>query len=311
MKLSNIISKITRKQASASATMDLIAAETERQMLLIGRGLANQVCAGGIYQDLHQAEFKVFSQFGDDGILQYLIDQVKPESHTFIEFGVQDYFESNTRFLLMNNNWRGLIIDGDRQAMAALKLQDYYWRNDLTAVGEFITRDNINQLFTQNGFSGEIGLLSVDIDGNDYWVWESIDSVNPLIVVVEYNSVFGPKHAVSVPYDPAFVRTKAHYSNLFWGASLKAFDSLARKKGYVFVGCNSAGNNAYFIRKDRVGKIPVVSVEDGYVESHFRESRDAEGNLTFLRGSQRFEAIQEMQVVDVTTGSLIPLRDLA
>ena len=311
MKLSSIVSRFTQKPASNTAIMNLIAAETERELLLIGRGLTNQVCAGGIYQDLHQAEFKVFSQFGDDGIIQYLIQQVKPENHTFIEFGVQDYSESNTRFLLMNNNWRGLIIDGDRQAMAALKLQDYYWRNDLTAVGEFITRENINQLFLDNGFSGEIGLLSVDIDGNDYWVWQAINAVNPVIVVVEYNSVFGSKHAVSVPYDPGFVRTQAHYSNLFWGASLKAFYTLAAQKGYVFVGCNSNGNNAYFIRKNRVGKIPVVSLEEGYVESHFRESRDMNGNLTFLRGNQRFEAIKELQVVDVQTGLTVHLRDLA
>jgi hypothetical protein len=285
--------------------------EISELKLLVGAMLANQVKAPHeIHTNIHDSEFKVFSQFGDDGILQYLIQQTQPEHHTFIEFGVQDYSEANTRFLLVNDNWRGLVLDGDTQAMSALHTEEIYWRHDLTAVGAFITRENVNQLFKDNGFSGEIGLLSVDIDGNDYWVWEAIDSVNPVIVTVEYNSVFGAQHAVSVPYDPAFYRTKAHYSNLYWGVSLKALCILAEKKGYAFVGCNSNGNNAHFVRKDKVGKIPMKSAEQGYVESRFRESRDINGNLTFLRGGQRIEAIKEMQVVDVQTNALVYLRDL-
>jgi hypothetical protein len=127
---------------------------------------------------------------------------------------------------------------------------------------------------------------------------------------VEYNSVFGAQHAIAVPYDPAFYRTKAHFSNLYWGASLKALCSLADKKGYAFVGCNLNGNNAHFVRKDKVGKIPVTSAEEGYVESHFRESRDVNGNLTYLRGEQRLESIKEMQVVDVEQGITIQIKDL-
>lgn len=295
---------------SHSELSQLIREQNNATRLLLGKQLANQVRHHGIYENIHDTEFKVFSQFGDDGILQYLIYQTRPEHHTFIEFGVQDYSESNTRFLLMNDNWRGLIMDGDTQAMSALRNDELYWRYDLTAVGAFVTRENVNQLFRNNGFGGEIGLLSLDIDGNDYWVWEVIDSVNPVIVTVEYNSVFGAQHAVSVPYDPAFYRTKAHYSNLYWGVSLKALCVLAEKKGYAFVGCNSNGNNAHFVRKDKVGKIPVKSVEMGYVESRFRESRDINGSLTFLHGEQRIKAIKDMQVVDVPTNTLVYLRDL-
>jgi hypothetical protein len=278
--------------------------------LLLGKQLANQVRQHGVYENIRDAEFKAFSQFGDDGILQYLINQTCPEHHTFIEFGVQDYSEANTRFLLVNDNWRGLIMDGDEQAMSALRKDEIYWRHDLTAVGVFVTRENINQLFRDNGFSGEIGLLSIDIDGNDYWVWEAIDSVDPVIVTVEYNSVFGAQHAISVPYDPAFYRTKAHFSNLYWGASLKAWCTLAEKKGYAFIGCNLNGNNAHFVRKDKLGKIPVKTAEQGYVESRFRESRDVFGNLTYLRGEQRLEAIKDMQVVNVQTNDSVYLRDL-
>ncbi|MBI5965705.1 MAG: hypothetical protein HY863_19685 [Chloroflexi bacterium] len=287
-----------------------VKAESEQTRLLLGKMLSNQVRAHGVYENIHDAEFQVFSQFGDDGILQYLIEQTRPDVEKFIEFGVQNYTEANTRFLLMNNNWSGLIIDGDPANMEFAKRSSYYWRSALQAVSQFVDRDNINAIFEAAGFSGEIGLLSVDIDGNDYWVWEAIHIVDPLIVTVEYNSVFGADHAITVPYNAAFYRTRAHYSNLFFGASLKALCLLAEKKGYAFVGSNSAGNNAHFVRKDIVGKIPVKTVAQGYVESNFSESRDKNGKSNDLRGPERLEAIKDMQVFDVENGKTVFIRDL-
>jgi len=284
--------------------------EGDRIRLLIGELLARKVCENGIYGNIHNAEFKVFSQFGDDGIIQYLVEQIQPEVKIFIEFGVENYTEANTRFLLMNNNWCGLIIDGNPVNIDFVRKVDYFWRYDLQAVSQFVDRENINSIFEAAGFIGEIGLLSIDIDGNDYWVWESIDSVDPAIVVVEYNSIFGPDHAITIPYDPTFYRAKAHYSNLFWGCSLKALCVLADKKGYAFVGSNSAGNNAYFVRKDKVGKIPVLTCDQGFVESRFRESRDINGDLTFLASEKRIEAIKEMKVVDIQNNKLISLCSL-
>jgi hypothetical protein len=289
---------------------ELVRSEINQLKLLAGKSLARQIKTHGIYTDIHDAEFKVFSQFGDDGILQYLVEQTRPEVKKFIEFGVENYTEANTRFLLMNNNWSGLIIDGNPANIEFVKHQPEYWRYDLQAVAQFVDRDNINALFETAGFTDEIGLLSIDIDGNDYWVWDAINSVNPVIVTVEYNSVFGAQHAFTIPYDPAFNRTKAHYSNLYWGASLKALCALADKKGYAFVGCNLNGNNAHFVRNDKTGKIPVKSAEQGYVESKFRESRDKDGNLTFLRGNERLEAIKDMQVVDIRKSRLASIKDI-
>jgi hypothetical protein len=293
-----------------SKTGDQLWSEMQAIKLLMGESLAKQIRAHGIYDSIQEAEFKVFSQFGDDGIIQYLIHQTKPEIHSFIEFGVEDYSESNTLFLLRNNNWKGLVIDADFTAMQKMTEKVFYWQHDLKAVGAFITSENINQLFIENGFTGEIGLLSIDIDGNDYWIWKSIEVVNPVIVIVEYNSVFGSDHAITIPYDPNFVRTKAHDSNLYWGCSLKALCLLAEKKGYIFAGSNRAGNNAYFIRKDKKNDIPALSCKEGYVESRFRESRDADGHLTFLAGSQRMEKIKELMVFDIEQEKLIKLGDL-
>jgi hypothetical protein len=280
--------------------------------MLTARVLINQMRGAGTLSRLADAEFKVFSQFGDDGIIQYLVYKIgiPKKLQTFIEFGVQDYQESNTRFLLMNNNWRGLIIDGEKTNMDKAVRDVDYWRFDLTSLAKLIDCDNANDTFAEQGFSGEIGLLSIDIDGNDYWVWESIKVVSPIIVVAEYNSTFGADRAVTVPYAPDFERTRAHYSNLYWGASLKALCLLAQRKGYVFVGSNSAGNNAYFVRSDKLGCLKPISVEEGYVDAKFRESRNAQGDLTYLTGSSRLKEIHDMEVFDVELAATIRVADL-
>lgn len=277
--------------------------------LLTGRLLANQVRAAA--RNLREAEFKVFSQFGDDGIIQYLIARLEiPEAlASFVEFGVQDYSESNTRFLLLNDNWRGLVMDGDSANIESIMARDMYWRHDLTALCRWIDRDNIDAILRESGFAGRIGILSIDIDGNDYWVWQRIEAVQPVIVIAEYNSVFGGRQAITVPYDPAFHRTRAHYSNLYWGASLPALEDLARAKGYAFVGSNLAGNNAYFVHNSYIGRggVTAVTLEQGYVESHFRESRDERGRLTYLGGAARRQMIAGMPVYDVERDAVIAL----
>lgn len=286
--------------------------QIESAMILQGRSLSLQNADRAPLVRLQDAEFKVFSQFGEDGILQYLIHEtgIAREEQVFVEFGVQDYLESNTRFLLQGDHWRGLIIDGSKEYMDSVRRSDLYWRNDLTAVDAWIDRDNINDLIGDAGFNGDIGILSVDIDGNDYWVWEKINVVNPVIVVAEWNSVFGAKHAVSIPYAREFDRATAHYSCLYWGASMRAFEELGASKGYALVGSNRLGNNIFFVRKDRLGRIKALTTDEAYVVSRFRDSRDAQGNLNFLGGERRYEEIKNLPVVDVVSGRTTTLQDL-
>lgn len=286
--------------------------QIEEQKVLIGRQLALQIRQMGVLSSIQEAEFKVFSQFGDDGIIQYLIQQtnISSEERTFIEFGVQDYLESNTRFLLLNNYWRGLVLDIDANAIGMIQAAPYYWRTNLKAVCACVQKDNVNQLFAENGFSGDLGLLSVDIDGNDYWVWQAIEVVRPVIVVAEYNATFGSRRAVTVPYDPKFYRTRAHASNLYWGASLKALVNLGIEKGYVFVGTNAAGNNAYFVRCDRLGSLRGFDALSGFTESCFKESRDSLGNLSFLEGDDKLRAIEEMTLIDIESGQSVKAGEL-
>lgn len=287
--------------------------QVDEVKILAAKSLILQIADRGNLADIKEAEFKVFSQFGEDGILQYLIRKtgIGLELRTFVEFGVETYEEANTRFLLINDNWSGLVIDGSPTSIAQVRESSIYWRNGLTAIAAFIDADNINQLIGDNGFRGEIGLLSVDIDGNDYWVWDRIDVVNPVIVVAEYNSVFGADHAITIPYDPGFVRGNAHYSHLYWGASLKALSLVADRKGYALVGCNSAGNNAFFVRRDRLNGLKELPPEVAYVESKFKESRDATGQLTFLTGKRRLEEIRAMPVYDVLRGQVVAIAEFA
>lgn len=286
-------------QKSYEQEMQKIMEIQEKNLFLNAKNYINSVCNKTI-DTLEEAEFQVFSQFGEDGIIQWLIHSTEVNEKTFVEFGVEDYTESNTRFLLMNNNWTGLVIDGSKDNIEHVKSWRYFWKYDLTAVAEFITKDNINQLILDAGFRGDIGLLSVDLDGNDYWILNAIECIRPRIVICEYNNIFGAEQKVSVPYDESFVRTQKHYSNLYWGASIGAFCEWAEQNQYYYMGSNSAGNNAFFVRKDCISPEKIPAKNKLFIESKYRESRDMDGKLTYLRGKERLEAIKEMVLVNLS-----------
>ena len=170
----------------------------------------------------------------------------------------------------------------------------------MKAVQGFVNQENINQILSKNGLSGDIGILSIDIDGNDYWVWKAIDIISPRIVIVEYNAKFGISKALTIPYDPNFTRSKAHYSMMYAGASLKALCLLGNEKGYAFIGCNSAGNNAFFLRKDvKPDFIKELTSDQGYIMSKFREFRDPQGNLTHAPQHEIDALLESLPLVDV------------
>ncbi len=250
--------------------------------------------------NINDYEFKVFSQWGEDGIINYLIKNLHIENEVFVEFGVENYKESNTRFLLKNSNWTGLIIDNSKKNIEEIKRDPIYWQYTLKAVCEFIDRDNINIILENNLSIKKIGLLSIDIDGNDYWIWEVINSVDPSIVIIEYNSILGIDKSLVVPYKKNFNRTKAHHSNIYYGASLLAINKLAERKGYVFVGCNSAGNNAFFIKSDlQNDKIKKKNIKDGYFDRKFRESRDKDYKKIYLSSQKEKEIISDLKFEEV------------
>ncbi len=291
-------------------------ATADSSSLLLGRMASRQVRSIKSISSLDEVEFKVHSQWGEDGIIDWLVERAEIPSHlhTFIEFGVESYEEANTRFLLQNRNWRGLVIDGSSARIEVLKKDTaLFWGYDLTAKAAFITRENINDLFMHAGFSGEIGLLSIDIDGNDYWIWEAISVVRPVICICEYNAVFGNVWPLSVPYEPNFDRTQPEFRNLYFGASITALQSMASRKGYRFLGTNSQGVNAFFVRQDYATKFESLLANAAAQPSKLRESRDRSGRLSFTRGLERCHLIRDLPVVNTETlkkqnlGSMLPL----
>lgn len=260
---------------------------SDRDAINLGRIVAHQYSSLDS-ENLDDYGFSVFSQWNEDGIIQRLVQLLPDIPRTFIELGVEDYRESNTRFLLMKDNWSGFVVDGNRKNVEAIKSSYYYWRHDLEARAEFLTRENVNSVLQDAGLGRELGILSIDLDGMDYHILNSVCGTMPWILVCEYNALMGSEHAVTVPYQPSFNRTSAHYSNLYWGASLAAFQKVADKFGMALVGVNSAGNNAFFVRAAHLPNgLRSLTVKDAFKEASFREGRDRAGNLTNLRSSEQ------------------------
>jgi len=254
-------------------------------------------------KDLSDIEFQVYSQWGEDGIIDWLINKYPEIPKSFLEIGTQDYKESNTRFLLINKNWNGFIIEADKAAVKDIKSQRIYWKHNLRAINEFITKDNINKVIKKFNIPKKIGLLSLDIDGVDYWVLKKLSALDPSIIVCEYNSLFGQKKSVTVPYKSNFIRSKEHYSNLYYGASINAFIDLMKKKNYFLIGTNSAGNNAFFVKKNIWNKVKKLIITKKVFVSKFRESRNIKGVLTFLEKKKSLELIKNKFMIDLKDNS--------
>jgi len=286
-----------------SARTILKAEERFDDLRIMHGGMAADLNRAKTSKQLQDYEFKVFSQWGEDGILQRLIECLEIKNHTFIEFGVEDFYESNCRYLMVNNNWAGFVLDGSRSNINRLRNSYFYWKYQLDTACSFITRGNINRLLASSGFDRDLGILSIDIDGVDYHVFEAITEFNPRIVILEYNAVFGSERKITVPYADDFRRTKSHYSNLYFGASLAALTHLANRKGYTLVGTTSAGVNAFFVRNDLMNdSLESHTAGSAFTLSRARESRDQQGNLTFLGGEDRIALIQGLPVYNVETG---------
>lgn len=222
------------------------------------------------FPSLNQYELSVCSQNGEDGILHFLFAICGTTNRRFVEFGIGDGRQCNTANLSLNFDWSGLLLEIDGQKAAAA--QSYYQATHVTVAQAKVTSENINQLLLDHNLTGEIDLLSIDIDGNDYWVWQAIMVIQPRVVVIEYNPSFGPTESVTVPYDPDFNRFAYHSSGFYHGASLAALVKLGHEKGYLLAGCDSSGTNAFFVRQDVAGhgKVKALAAADAFFPSFHR-----------------------------------------
>lgn len=211
--------------------------------------------------------FKVYSQADEDGILQEIFRRIGAADRTFVEFGVEAGNECNTVKLLLEG-WRGLWIEASSAHAARLRADfpSFLERRQLLVKEAVVTAENIDALLREAGVSGEIDLLSIDIDNNDYWVWRAMSAVSPRVVVIEYNATLRPPLSLVVPYDPGRQWDGSNY----FGASLEALVRLGRTKGYKLVGCSFSGANAFFVREDLAGEHFLPS---GTAETHYEPPR--------------------------------------
>jgi hypothetical protein len=198
--------------------------------------------------------FRRYSQNAEDGILLFIFSVIGVTNKTVLEICGGDGIECNAANLVINHGWNAFLFDGDAERQKFGKT--WYARHPDTFtfpprfINAWITKENIDQLITENEVSGEIDLLSLDLDGNDYWIWEGINCVRPRVVVAEIQCIWGNDKAVTIPYAPDFVAKFVDGFGVYSGASLPAFVQLAKKKGYRFVGLEKFGFNAFFIRED-------------------------------------------------------------
>jgi hypothetical protein len=194
--------------------------------------------------NLRNFEFKKFSQNGEDGIIEEIFKRIGTQSKYFVEFGVEDGTECNTRYLLTEKGWSGLWMDGSKTNMEKAKTR--HQTDPLQVDAAFITAENVVSLFEANKVPKDLDLLSIDIDGNDYWVLKALSEYKPRLLIVEYNASFLPEQNWVMPYHPNHQFDGTRY----FGASLRALTELAQSEGYRLVSCDSQGVNAFFVRSD-------------------------------------------------------------
>ncbi len=210
--------------------------------------------AGHVLPDFASTGFRVYSQNEEDGYLLYIFALIGMATRKTVEICAGDGIECNSANLIINHKWTGLLVDGNPANIE--RGQQFYATCPDTLVypptlaQAWVTAETVNDLITKHGFAGEIDLLSLDLDGVDYWIWRAIACVQPRVVVVEFNNLWGADRAVTVPYDPQFVAEFSAEGPDYCGASLPAFVKLGREKGYRLVGCNRYGFNAFFLRND-------------------------------------------------------------
>ena len=244
---------------------------------------------------LRNHELKVFSQNGEDGLLAYIFSQVGTTNRRFVEFGVGDGRECNCANLAVNFGWTGLMLEANRSEADAARA---YFQGvchetgvEVRVVEARLTRENIDEQIGAGGSTGEIDLLSIDVDGNDYWLWEALTVIEPRVVVIEYNASFGTR-PVTVPYDPDFVRFRAHRSGWYHGASLAALARLGKRLGYDLVATDSRGVNAFFIRSD----VPKGVLRCMEADAAYRPQRK---RLVVATEEEQFAAIRRLEYVEV------------
>tara|TARA_B100000963_G_C22625993_1_gene672413 strand:- start:2091 stop:3026 length:936 start_codon:yes stop_codon:yes gene_type:complete len=273
----------------------------------------------GKYADLKKlsnVDYKVFSQNGEDGIIDYLIRQINIDKPKFIEIGVGDYSESNTKFIFETTSAHGMIVDCLKNFKEKVKENTKIWKGQLEIIEQQVNSKNIINLINSKHFFENLDIFSLDIDGIDYWIIKELPKNFSKIAIIEYNPIFGIEKHVTVPNLDNFNRTDYHYSNLCFGMSLRAAIEIMKEKNFYFVGVNLMRNNAFFVSnifpKDEYFRNLQVDNFEEIDNANFQESRDKNNNLNYLGGKKKIQEIYECEVVKLDNNNYkkIKIKDL-
>lgn len=235
---------------------------------------ASRVKDGLALPGISEAGFKVHSQTDEDGILLYIFSVIGTTNRMAIELCAGNGIECNSANLVIHHGWHALLFDGKLSNIEeGLR---YYRKCPKTYVfppkfvHAWITKDNINDLISRAGFDGPVDLLTIDMDGVDYWILDAIHCADPRVVVVEYQDILGPDRSLTVPYQDDFDGFSNHTTGSmpdYGGASLMAFVKLLGSRGYRLVGTNTLGFNAFFI-KNGLGDCEIPAIDPASCFSH-------------------------------------------
>lgn len=210
--------------------------------------------------NLRNYEARVTSQYGEDGILAEVFARIGEGTKFAVEFGAEDGREGNARRLIEERGWSALLIEGEPSLAESARAR--HAGRPVRVVHRFLTAETILATLAEAGVPDEFDLLSIDVDGNDYWLLQTILVAHrPRAVVIEYNGRWPPPKVWVMPYDPGH----RWDHSVYYGASLAALVMLGARRGYTLVGCSTAGLNAFFVRDDLVAdRFPTASRGPGY-----------------------------------------------
>jgi len=221
-----------------------------------------------IFDDIKDAGFRCYSQFEEDGILLYLLSYIGKKTRTVVEICCGTGSECMAANLIINHGYKGYLFDGDQKNVNAA-ISFFNKQKDCLLVKptikkEWITKDNVNDLLKNAGVSGEVDVLSLDIDGNDYYIWEAISEIQPRICVFETHNIVPSNLAITIPYkDDFYAMDKGDIDSEFRSVSLLAMKNLSETKGYTMVGAHKHGFNVFFVRNDLLTNLlPTPSIDE-------------------------------------------------
>ncbi len=244
----------------------------QRQLFFYYQNLQRQKLPLPRFED---TGFRNYSQSDEDGLLLYIFSHIGFTNKICVDMAFNSPYGANTTNLILNWGFMGLLVEGKdiEESKRFFESHRDTWVFPPKVIKAWITDKNVNDLCKDNGITGEIDLFSLDMDSVDFWVWKALSVIQPRVVVVEIQPVWGANRSVTVPNKEKPREIHPDY----YGASLPAFIKLGREKGYRFVGMNQYGYNAFFIKKGIGGDVlPEISPADCFKHlrsRHYMEER--------------------------------------